>query len=112
MSIKKLPPARQRRKAKKENSFKIIIPDFSPDCNAIASRAGKKGRPFSKAALGGIQMAYYYNPPTLERVNEEDAYQYIMDKLEQDPKLAQEARDALIFWYFSGDCWRKMEESS
>lgn len=56
-------------------------------------------------------MAYYYNPPTLERVDEEDAYQYIMDKLEQDPELAQEARDALIFWYFPGDCWRKMEES-
>lgn len=39
-------------------------------------------------------MAYYYNPPTLERVDEEDAYQYIMDKLERDPELAQEARDA------------------
>lgn len=78
----------------------------------VLQKCGKKGRPFSKAALGGIQMAYYYNPPTLERVDEEDAYQYIMDKLEQDPELAQEARDALIFWYFSGDCWRKMEGSS
>lgn len=57
-------------------------------------------------------MAYYYNPPTLERVDEEDAYQYVLDKLRQDPRLAQEARDALIFWYFFGDCWRKMEESS
>lgn len=53
MSIKKLPPALACRKAKKESSFKIIISDFSPDCNVIASRAGKKGRLFSKTALGG-----------------------------------------------------------
>lgn len=51
-------------------------------------------------------MAYFENLFTGEKVPEEDAYKYAMEKCQKDAALKKEYEDATVFWYFSGD-WVK-----
>ena len=55
-------------------------------------------------------MKYYEDLATGEIVAEEEAYSYVESLCKNDPQLRAEAREALVFWFFSGGMWVQKEE--
>lgn len=55
-------------------------------------------------------MGYYYDSQTGKEVPEENAFEFVMAEIRNDFCLEEEAKNALVEWYFSGGMWRRMEE--
>ncbi len=56
-------------------------------------------------------MIFYQEMSTKEKVMEEDAYNYIMEKASEDNELHKELKDIIVEWFFSGN-WIKVEDEN
>ena len=55
-------------------------------------------------------MIFYQEISTKEKVMEEDAYNYIMEKASEDNELHKELKDIIVEWFFSGNWTKRKEE--
>lgn len=54
----------------------------------------------------------YQNWKTGEKVEADDAYQYALNAVKEDPQLLKEFKAATVDWFFSGGQWEKMKEEN
>ena len=51
----------------------------------------------------------YRNWRTGEEVDEDDAYRYAINAVQEDSRLLKEFKAAMVDWFFSGGTWMKEE---
>lgn len=52
----------------------------------------------------------YIDLSTGDTVDDQDAFEYVKEKVEQSPELMEEFENAAVDWFFSGGMWKKEME--